>query len=716
MSLPWLTEDFKHSSKSRSRSGSKSPGRKPRVDEFGRTLPARSRSSSRSRSRSRGKKMDSDSRQGREQSAGRARRNFNRGSRERSRERGKRDPGRHRKRGDSSSSSSSSDSSSEFPPATRLVASNKPKYLNSRLFVANIVSKEVSKEELTRHFEKYGNVVDVLVHPKNYAFIQYLREEHARLAVEGEQGSTMKGWRLDVKMASEGRKGVGGGGSSGGFVRMGRGGERGGRGGRYNSSDRDRSPLRNDPYMNPYRGGGPRSPGPYPPPLGDFGPYYPDPFRRGFPDPWLPPDDPFRRDPYLDPYRDPYAVRPLPPPPPVIECEVFLVNSQLRAYGEAVERRVKEQNIITAVSVIPEGRTAPQMVEELTARDGLFAIFINPQNEIHRSLTLNILHGVPQEHRNMPLDDAIALVGRSFEKYVEGLREKAKAASVPLTTAVAPISARVFLPASAEVAYLLNLLADNRALTVDELNTVIKYLQERRDKLIDAESRPIVTDGKHQNSPSMSSFQIKADNIFQSQRTVNRQPVTTQRSEISEVTPAPGGSGNKDLLTVQQDLKNKILSIFSNAGGSVQGVPPANGANQQFPSGTPAPPPPPPPAPPTSSASLINFDNPNVQKALDNLIQSSPNLLKNFSTKVSVSAPMMGVQSVTSSLGTGGPGAFGQAGGMVPGFLQGNQPQGGPNRMQVGGYGDMQGQHQGFNMQGMGGGQGNMGAQGPPRF
>lgn len=96
----------------------------------------------------------------------------------------------------------------------------------------------------------------------------------------------------------------------------------------------------------------------------------------------------------------------------------------------------------------------------------------------------------------MPLDDAIMLIGRSFEKYVEGLREKAKAAATPLVATAAPISTRVFLPASAEVAYLLNLLADNRALTVDELNTVIKYLQERRDKLIDAESRPIVTDGK----------------------------------------------------------------------------------------------------------------------------------------------------------------------------------------------------------------------------
>ena len=58
--------------------------------------------------------------------------------------------------------------------------------------------------------------------------------------------------------------------------------------------------------------------------------------------------------------------------------------------------KVKDHNIIVAISIMPEGRTAAQMTEELTTRKGLFAIFINPQNEMHRSLTLNILHGTPQ--------------------------------------------------------------------------------------------------------------------------------------------------------------------------------------------------------------------------------------------------------------------------------------------------------------------------------
>lgn len=91
----------------------------------------------------------------------------------------------------------------------------------------------------------------------------------------------------------------------------------------------------------------------------------------------------------------------------------------------------------------------------------------------------------------MPLEDAIALVGRSFLKYIEGLREKSQAATSPQSA----VPTRVFLPPSSEVVYLLNLLADNRAVTVPELDSVIKYLQERREKIIDAESRPVLTDG-----------------------------------------------------------------------------------------------------------------------------------------------------------------------------------------------------------------------------
>ena len=96
----------------------------------------------------------------------------------------------------------------------------------------------------------------------------------------------------------------------------------------------------------------------------------------------------------------------------------------------------------------------------------------------------------------MPLDDAMKLVGTSFQKYVDGLREKAAAAAAPPAPPPGAQSvSRVFLQPSSDVAYLLNLLADNRALTVEEIDSVIKYLQERKEKLIDTERRPIINDG-----------------------------------------------------------------------------------------------------------------------------------------------------------------------------------------------------------------------------
>ncbi|GFR82014.1 nuclear receptor coactivator 5 [Elysia marginata] len=651
MSLPWLSDDFKPSSKS-------PETEKAQTSQLGRPMPSRSRTRSRSRSQDRERHSGSD-RGGRRISIDRDRRkgpiNRERGRKE------DRDRSRS-KRHSSGSSSSSSDRSVEL---IRLVAREEAKYLNSRVFVANIISKKVTKEELIKHFEKYGNVVDLLVHHNNYAFIQYLKEDHARLAVEGEQGSTFKGWRLDVKMANEGRRGAGGARGRGG---RGRGGPpfEGGRG--EGAGGRERSPLRDGPFGDPYGPGGPRRP---PPPFpGEFGmrdPYYPpDPYRRGFPDPWLPPphDDPFRREPFPDPYRDPFppARAPLPP----VECEIFVVSSQLRSYGEAIEDRVKDLKIITAVTVMPEGRTASQMLEDLSHRDGLFAIFINAQNETHRSLTLNILHGTPQEHRNMPMNDAIALIRRSFEQYVETLREKANAGGPKSASG----ASRVFLPPTQEVVYLLNLLADNRALTVDELSQVIKYLEERRDKLIDAERRPLATD----------------------EATVHR-PSTSQGVE-------------KQHMPTTEEITSKILSIFSSAGGSLQGVPPANGASQpvQQPN-TPAPPPPPPPPPAStaaSSASLINFDNPNVQKALDNLIQSSPALMKNFNTKASMSeAHTVGAETNVSSAGSHGYGAP-HHGGIMSSSVEHQMRPGGGSSMMPGMMGKQQ-DRLGYGMPPMGG-------------
>jgi hypothetical protein len=93
----------------------------------------------------------------------------------------------------------------------------------------------------------------------------------------------------------------------------------------------------------------------------------------------------------------------------------------------------------------------------------------------------------------MPVDDALTLVGRSFETYTQTAREKpAAAAPPPERGAAPPPPARApppFLPAGPDISYLLNLLADNRQLTIEEIDKVIGYLRERRDKLYETDGR-----------------------------------------------------------------------------------------------------------------------------------------------------------------------------------------------------------------------------------
>lgn len=100
----------------------------------------------------------------------------------------------------------------------------------------------------------------------------------------------------------------------------------------------------------------------------------------------------------------------------------------------------------------------------------------------------------------MPLEDAVTLIGRSFEQHQKTLREKEAAAAPPPAPSV-PGGRRTpppFLPPGPDITYLLNLLADNRQLTLEEIDKVIGYLRKRRDKMLEAEGR-LPDDGMYKN-------------------------------------------------------------------------------------------------------------------------------------------------------------------------------------------------------------------------
>ncbi|XP_060079905.1 nuclear receptor coactivator 5-like isoform X2 [Ylistrum balloti] len=631
---------------SRSRSRSNSPAQ---VDQFGRVIPKK-RSRSRDGDRSRSSRSRS-SRRSRSRSPYRSHRH-SRGQRSRSpkpvlmrnipkskRRVFKRDSHDRLVSVSPSSSSSRSPTPPRFPrylpsrSPTNETNVNDPDLMKSRVFIGNLPYDKITKAEMEEIFSKYGKILGISIHERGFGFVQFEKEEDGLRAVEVENGGLLKGKRIDVKMAMTGRRsgppkppGAPGGRSPppSGYDRER---DRGYPPGRALPPERERSPLRGDPYDDRYRDPY-RDPALPLPPVRRDDPYYDrDPYRRP-----PPPDDPYfdryrddpyrlpRRDPYADPYRDPYYRDPYPPsaydPPPKrplpIDCEVIILNAQLKNYAEFLERKLKGISLFSKTVVIAEDRTIPQMIEDATKRNVLFAIVVNSQNEVHQSLTLNILHGTPQEHRNMPVDDAITLINRSFDQYTKATREKAAAAipaapAAPSAAAPAPAvpsarSSAPFVPPSSDLLYLLNLLADSRQLTVEELDKVISYLKERREKQMAAEGRhlPSMDDGR-------GSFGGAGE----------------QRKEESA-----------SLQREQQELQAKILSILNGPGDPSQAAAlqkanaqrPGHPGQQHMGNGAP------PQGGQTGMSSLINFDSPSVQKALDNLIQSGPNLLKTIST------------------------------------------------------------------------------------
>lgn len=123
---------------------------------------------------------------------------------------------------------------------------------------------------------------------------------------------------------------------------------------------------------------------------------------------------------------------------------------------------------------VPVGK----VLANIASRGCLYAIVIAPDNLEMRSVTLNILYGQPAEHRNMPLDDAIEFMVKNFQQLMRGEKvagdlddQKSQLATISLSTTRHPESMQ----------YLINILAENRTLTVLQYDALSKYLLERRE-------------------------------------------------------------------------------------------------------------------------------------------------------------------------------------------------------------------------------------------
>ncbi|KAL1129073.1 hypothetical protein AAG570_013605 [Ranatra chinensis] len=168
----------------------------------------------------------------------------------------------------------------------------------------------------------------------------------------------------------------------------------------------------------------------------------PPPFRAGSDAGGGPP--PFRagadmRDP-TPPFRGPQQLRPPTQQPGILstpiservnDIEIIVLNKAFTEYGEFIERRLKALGFTVDVLFPNEEVPIGRVLGNIASRGTLYSVIVSNIHQQHRSLTLHILHGLPQEHRNMPVEDALTLISRNFDSYIRQCKEKRGKNSMP---------------------------------------------------------------------------------------------------------------------------------------------------------------------------------------------------------------------------------------------------------------------------------------------
>merc|ERR1719357_902735 len=246
------------------------------------------------------------------------------------------------------------------------------------------------------------------------------------------------------------------------------------------------------------------------------------------------------------------------------DVEIICLARPLRGYAENIENRLKNMGL--SVDVLFPNPEIPigKVLGNIASRGVMYAICVGPENEQHLSLTLNVLQGQQQEHRNMPVDDAMTFISKNFANMVD---------SGP--SSVNKIGLSGGHPG--DILKILGFLSDNRPLSIMEYDKMIKYLVQKRESTLKEEYGESIP--AHLMHPPVGPLQDPASKAKQ-EELQNRVQKILNRSKMSQ----QGSSGLAPSLqaAIENLVKSgpNLLSTMSSAGN--QGAPTHKSLHQGF--------------------------------------------------------------------------------------------------------------------------------------
>merc|ERR1712130_381924 len=134
------------------------------------------------------------------------------------------------------------------------------------------------------------------------------------------------------------------------------------------------------------------------------------------------------------------------------------MDKQLRVYGENIEDRLKNMGLCVDILFPNPDIALAKVLGNIASRGVMYAICLTGDNRDHQSLTLNVLQGQQQEHRNMPVDDAMSFISKTHSGGPSGHPP--------------------------DIQKIINFLSDDRPLSIMEFDKMIKYLVSKRTETL----------------------------------------------------------------------------------------------------------------------------------------------------------------------------------------------------------------------------------------
>ncbi|XP_034282361.1 nuclear receptor coactivator 5-like isoform X2 [Pantherophis guttatus] len=169
------------------------------------------------------------------------------------------------------------------------------------------------------------------------------------------------------------------------------------------------------------------------------------------------------------------------------DCVIVSISKDQAEYSTAIGHRLQDHGLVVEMIYLTSESGLTRALQEVKNDGSPFCVLVEPSNVTLSSCTVIMLHQTIKIHRNMPMEDALALIAKEFEEiFAEHEQQQRteishKAADLADGFLERELYESYHVPLG--IRHLLFLLSEGKHLYMEELNSISDYLKTRRNKL-----------------------------------------------------------------------------------------------------------------------------------------------------------------------------------------------------------------------------------------